>query len=58
MVTIPRPIPGRPDEKPRPGPQGPRTPYPVNDPSIADPKKPGSEPDYVPPPTPAGDAQM
>jgi hypothetical protein len=48
MRTAPRPIPGRPDETPRPGTAGPRTPYPVNDPGFADPKKPGSEPDYIP----------
>jgi hypothetical protein len=39
-------------ERPKPGPAGPRTPYPVNDPGFADPRKPGSEPDYVPSPTP------
>jgi hypothetical protein len=44
MSTAPHPIPDRPDEKPRPGPAGPRTPYPVNDPGFADPNKPGSEP--------------
>jgi len=49
-------MPGRPDENPRPGPRGPRTPYPVNDPGIADPDKPGSEPDYIPPPV--GEPQM
>jgi hypothetical protein len=43
MSTAPRPIPGRPDETPRPGPAGPRTPYPVNDPGFADPNKPGSD---------------
>jgi hypothetical protein len=53
--TPPRPIPGRPDEAPLPGPGGPRTPYPVNDPGIADPGKPGSEPDYMPSPLPGVD---
>ena len=37
-----------PDELPDIGPTGPRTPYPVNDPGISDPKGPGSEPDYLP----------
>ncbi len=37
-----------PDEMPDIGPTGPRTPYPVNDPSITEPKGPGSEPDYLP----------
>jgi hypothetical protein len=41
----PRPIP---DEPPDIGPTGPRTPYPVNDPGVMDPKGPGSEPDYLP----------
>ena len=36
----PRPIPERPDDAPVPGPAGPRTPYPVNDPGIADPGMP------------------
>jgi hypothetical protein len=58
MSTAPRPIPGRPDETPRPGPAGPRTPYPVNDPGFADPNKPGSEPDYIPPPSPAGTPEI
>jgi hypothetical protein len=53
--TPPRPIPERPDEAPLPGPGGPRTPYPVNDPGIADPGKPGSEPDYMPSPLPGVD---
>ena len=35
-----------PDETPNPGPKGPRTPYPVDDPGITD--LPGEEPDYVP----------
>src|SRR5580700_10959801 len=48
VTTPPRPLPGRPDETPRPGPRGPRTPYPVNDPEIANPDKPGAEPDYIP----------
>jgi hypothetical protein len=38
IPTPPRPIPDRPDEAPLPGPRGPRTPYPVNDPCIADPE--------------------
>jgi hypothetical protein len=58
MSTAPRPIPGRPDETPRPGPAGPRTPYPVNDPGFADPNKPGSEPDYIPPPSPGGTPEL
>ena len=37
-----------PDEMPDIGPTGPRTPYPVNDPGLTDPKGPGSEPDYLP----------
>ncbi|WP_134496343.1 hypothetical protein [Microvirga pakistanensis] len=37
-----------PDDLPDTGPTGPRTPYPVNDPGIMDPKGPGSEPDYLP----------
>jgi hypothetical protein len=37
-----------PDEMPDVGPTGPRTPYPVNEPGITDPKGPGSEPDYLP----------
>jgi hypothetical protein len=48
----PRPIPEPPDDAPVPGPAGPRMPYPVNDPGIADPGMPGSEPDYIPPPLP------
>lgn len=36
------------DEVPEPGPNGPRTPYPVNDPGISEPAGPGSEPDYLP----------
>jgi hypothetical protein len=39
-------IPARPDEKPQPGPFGPRTPYPVNEPPDS---IPGAEPDYIPP---------
>jgi hypothetical protein len=58
MSTAPRPVPDRPDEKPRPGPSGPRTPYPVNDPGFADPNKSGSEPDYIPPPSPPGDPEF
>ena len=52
IPTPPQPIPDRPDQAPLPGPRGPRTPYPVNDPGIADPGKPGSEPDYIPSPIP------
>ena len=51
--------PGAPDPRPqRPGgeegdspeqpPTGPRTPYPVDDPGVADPNGPGSEPDVLP----------
>ena len=41
--------PDAPDRAPVPGPQGPRTPYPVNDPGITDPSnQPGSAPDYIP----------
>jgi hypothetical protein len=48
--NIPSEIPPNPtpDEMPDTGPTGPRTPYPVNDPGITDPKGPGSEPDYLP----------
>jgi hypothetical protein len=56
---LPEPTPGgiipgetppnpRPDELPDVGPTGPRTPYPVNEPGIIDPRGPGSEPDYLP----------
>jgi hypothetical protein len=46
---LPPDVPERePDEQPRHGPRGPRTPYPVDDPGVADPTGPGSEPDYVP----------
>jgi hypothetical protein len=38
-------IPTRPDEKPVPGPNGPRTPYPVNNPPAPEP---GREPDFIP----------
>ena len=58
MSTTPPPIPERPDEKSRPGPRGPRTPYPVNDPGFADPHKPGSEPDYIPTPSPADPPEL
>jgi hypothetical protein len=58
MSTAPRPSHDRPDEKPHPGPAGPRTPYPVNGPGFADPSKPGAEPDYIPPPSPAGDPEF
>lgn len=40
--------PAGPDERPDIGPSGPRSPYPVNDPGISEPKGPGSEPDYLP----------
>ena len=47
--NIPTEVPPRePDELPDIGPSGPRTPYPVSDPGIGDPKGPGSEPDYLP----------
>jgi hypothetical protein len=48
--NIPSEVPPNPlpDETPDIGPTGPRTPYPVNDPGIGDPKGPGSEPDYLP----------
>lgn len=48
--NIPSEVPPPPveDEVPDIGPTGPRTPYPVNDPGIVDPKGPGSEPDYLP----------
>ena len=36
----------KPQESPKPGPKGPRTPYPVDDPGITD--LPGQEPDYIP----------
>jgi hypothetical protein len=57
MSAALRPIPGRP-ETPLPGPSGPRTAYPVNDPGFADPDKPGSEPDYIPPPSPVGTPEL
>jgi hypothetical protein len=48
MATTPK-IPERPDEKPVPGPKGPQTPYPVNDPPMPEPgTEPGTEPDFVP----------
>jgi hypothetical protein len=48
--NIPSEVPPNPppDEMPDIGPSGPRTPYPVNEPGINDPKGPGSEPDYLP----------
>lgn len=52
---LPPDVPARePDEQPKRGPDGPRTPYPVDDPGVADPAGPGSEPDYLPgrPPEP------
>jgi hypothetical protein len=46
--TVPGDMPPPPTDRPRPGPSGPRTPYPVDDPGISDPTGPGSEPDYLP----------
>jgi len=43
-----REYPTPPDQRPLPGPKGPRTPYPVNDPDTADPRGPGSEGDVIP----------
>jgi hypothetical protein len=40
------PVRPNPDETPKPGPRGPRTPYPADDPEIVD--LPGQEPDYIP----------
>ncbi len=40
--TVPEP-----DRTPQPGPAGPRTPYPVDDPGVLDPR-PGSAPDVNP----------
>ncbi|MGZ8308516.1 MAG: hypothetical protein ACXW3Q_01850 [Rhodoplanes sp.] len=54
----PVPKPRDPDEGPVPGPAGPRTPYAVNDPGIADPdNQPGADPDYIAS-TPPGPGQM
>ena len=39
------PAPKPPDQKPIPGDQGPRTPYPVNNPPMP---SPGTEPDVIP----------
>jgi hypothetical protein len=36
------------EDPPDTGPSGPRTPYPVDDPGIDEPRGPGSEPDYLP----------
>ena len=58
-LPIPEPLPGgnipgdlppppQPDDLPDIGPTGPRTPYPVDDPGIQDPRGPGSQPDYLP----------
>jgi hypothetical protein len=55
MSTAPRLLPERPEEKPRPGPKGPHTPYPVNDPGL---DRPGSEPDYIPPVPPGSMPEM
>jgi hypothetical protein len=46
MAQKPEPALPNPGQPPVPGPKGPRTPYPVDDPGISD--LPGSEPDYVP----------
>ena len=47
--NIPTEVPPRePDELPDQGPTGPRTPYPVDDPGIGEPRGRGSEPDYLP----------
>jgi hypothetical protein len=43
-MTTPK-IPQMPDEQPQPGPKGPRTPYPANEPPLPDP---GAEPDFIP----------
>jgi hypothetical protein len=48
MAPTSIPEPKRPDEQPVPGPKGPRTPYPVDNPGIADPTGPGSAPDVIP----------
>jgi hypothetical protein len=58
MSTASCPIPDPPDEKPRASPAGPRKPYRVNDPGFADPNKTGSDPDYIPRPSPAGDPEF
>ncbi len=42
-----RPEPDRPTEQPVP-PRGRKQPYPVDDPGISSPDRPGSEPDYLP----------
>jgi hypothetical protein len=46
-VVPPKPDPDY-DESPDQDPTGPRSPYPVDEPGINDPKGPGSEPDYLP----------
>ena len=43
-----RPPPPDPPAQPPNGPTGPRTPYPVDDPGVDEPRGPGSEPDYLP----------
>lgn len=48
MAGTPQPSRPEPDEGTIKGPDGPRTPYPVDDPGIADPKGPGSQPDFIP----------
>jgi hypothetical protein len=45
---VPPPPRHDPDEPPDQGPTGPRTPDPIEDPGINDPRGPGSEPDYLP----------
>lgn len=52
----PDPGPGaNPDRQPTAGPAGPRTPYPVDDPGIADPDRQlGSTPDVIPATLPPG----
>lgn len=52
----PEPDPGtNPDRQPEPGPAGPRTPYPVDDPGVADPgRQPGFAPDVIPATLPPG----
>jgi len=51
-----KPVPQRPDERPIPGPRGPRTPYPVERPDIEN--LPGTEPDVVQPVTPPNPGRM
>jgi hypothetical protein len=51
-----KPVPQAPDERPIPGPRGPRTPYPVDRPDIEN--LPGTEPDVVQPVTPPHPGRM